>query len=82
MKKSIQSLISKLKENADGTVSGGFMSIRGGMNPSLLLTTNSPCDNSKTCSGTNDGGCSNTGNCSGTTNRNGTCTNSGGTCFA
>lgn len=80
MKKSIQSFLIKLKENNDGTVSGGFGSVRGGFNLNLLRT-NSPCENSGTCSGTNVAGCTNSGQCSGSTNKEVSCHNTG-TCFS
>ncbi|KAA2238625.1 hypothetical protein F0L74_20590 [Chitinophaga agrisoli] len=80
MKNNVNSFMKKLKENPDGTISGGFGAIRGGfsLNP---FTVNEACDNSKTCSGTNTGGCTNCGTCSGTTNSGTQCNNTG-TCFA
>jgi len=62
MKKTIKILaekMEKLQEKKDGTLQGGFASIKGGFNNTLLSTNDSPK------------GCSNTGDCTGTTNTTG-----------
>ena len=75
MKKTIQELIEKLQQNVDGTMNGGFASIRGGTNS---VTT---CNNTGICSGDNTTSCKNSGDCSGGTNsatgEHGTCSNTG-----
>ena len=76
MKKSIQSFMKKLEANGDGTISGGFGSLRGGMSPKQLLSTNNfGCTNAGDCKGTNSGGCTNGGSCSGTNSPSDSCTN-------
>lgn len=74
MKKSIQALLNKMEQNPDGTLKGGFASIKGGV--FYRVQTNGG-DGVSSCSGTNDttGGCINKVSCSTTTNK-GTCTNS------
>ncbi|KAA2238626.1 hypothetical protein F0L74_20595 [Chitinophaga agrisoli] len=71
MRKNIESLMSRLTANKDGTISGGFGSIRGGFNPFA-----SPTDNAECC-GTNSNGCVNSGDCSGSTNKVIKCSNTG-----
>ncbi|KAA2238623.1 hypothetical protein F0L74_20580 [Chitinophaga agrisoli] len=78
-KRNIQSFLNKMKENQDGTISGGFGAIRGGNMSVLDLGKNFTCENG-TCSGTNETGCVNSGTCSGSTN-NTSCTNLS-SCFA
>lgn len=69
MKKTIKILLDKmdkLQEKKDGTLQGGFASIKGGFTYA---------------DSTNEGACSNSGNCTRTTNTGTpTCSNSG-TCF-
>ncbi|KAA2238622.1 hypothetical protein F0L74_20575 [Chitinophaga agrisoli] len=74
MKKDILSFLEKLKENKDGTISGGFGSIRGGFTLSRFGTNNNNCINTGTCSGSNSGGCTN-GTCSGSNSPIEACTN-------
>ncbi len=76
-RKNIQSFIDKMKENQDGTISGGFGSLRGGGFRPLSTNTSCTntgsacsgnntrlCQNELTCSGNNNLDCSNTGTCS------------------
>ena len=80
MKKSIQTLVSKINESENGKLKGGFGSLKGGMQ---LPSTNEKCtngDGGRTCSSTNTVTCENKGDC-GSSSNSGTCTNSG-TCFA
>lgn len=65
MKKKIRILSAKmsiLEEKKDGTLEGGFASIRGGYGS--LLSTNTGCSNTTDCShSTNTMDCTNTGTC-------------------
>ena len=67
MKKSIQTLASKLEVSEDGKMSGGFGNVRGGSMSLERLGSNDKCNNTGTCSNTNDA-CTNGFNCTGTTN--------------
>jgi hypothetical protein len=80
MKKSIESLVAKMAIGKDGSIKGGFAAIRGGA--MLFDATNRgfSCDNTGTCSGTNENVCDNSGNCTNATNQTKNCTNSG-TCL-
>ena len=79
MKRSIQSIISKLGQAEGGKLVGGFGNIKGGVGD--LPSYNDGCSNTGTCTGTNINGCTNSGDCSWGTNKNGSCTNSRD-CFA
>ena len=67
MKKTIKILtekMAKLQEQKDGTLQGGFASIRGGFN--TFDSTNESCSNTVKCTqstNTGDPHCSNTGTC-------------------
>ncbi len=76
MKKDVLSLLDKLRENKDGTISGGFGSIRGGFTLSAFGTNNGQCNNPSFCSGSNSGGCTN-GSCSGSNSPAELCSNTG-----
>ncbi len=88
MKKSIKTLIQKLKENPEGKIEGGFIGIKGGAalkfmdkstnapNP-MICTNTTGCSNSTACEGSNQTeACTNSGDCSDADNTY-TCTNSG-----
>jgi len=65
MKKTIKILIDKmdkLQEKQDGTLQGGFSSIKGGFNASLLKQ-NGNCTNTTSCTQTNVSSCTNSGFC-------------------
>jgi|GEM_PF-2429457 len=79
MKKTLTSLVNKMKVNQDQTISGGFGKIKGGT--ALYVAQNDgECTNSTRCDGTNTHTCTNSGDCHLSTNSNpGGCTNS--SCF-
>lgn len=76
MKRNIQSIMNRLQENVDGTISGGFGSIRGGFSNSGVINN---CTNDDSCTG-NNSQCTNQLKCDNTTNYDG-CSNQK-TCFA
>jgi hypothetical protein len=78
MEKSIQGLVSKLGQNADGKLTGGFANIKGGLalkkrldndgaicsnNTMSCQGNNSNCNNSAICDLGSNTHCSNTGAC-------------------
>jgi hypothetical protein len=69
MKKTIKIQLKKLedlKERKDGTLQGGFASLKGGFQSDLLTTNDHPggCTNTKDCTKTtNAWGCVNSGIC-------------------
>lgn len=67
MKKTITILATKLEvlqEKNDGTLEGGFASIKGGFNTTLGFSNDFICTNSNDCThSTNNSFCSNTGKC-------------------
>lgn len=80
MKKSIQTLASKLEITDTGKIRGGFATIKGGSTSLSRLANNATqCDNKATCGGNNQNICTNGVNCSDSTNA-AECTNST-TCF-
>ncbi len=77
MKKSIQSLLSKVQSDGEGKFVGGFFNIRGGYDSLELVSTNSAdCSNKETCSGTNELVCTNN-KCPKATNNSSGCSNTG-----
>jgi len=81
MKRSIQILVTRINQDANGELTGGFGHIKGGIKQ--LPANNDVCTNGSggtgSCSGTNSLNCTNEGDCSNGTNKT-TCSN-GGTCF-
>jgi|GEM_PF-5284986 len=72
MKKNLETFVKKVKQNHDGSLAGGFGSVKGG-HSSLYYPTNDKCNNTD-CHNTNSG-CTNSWQCSSTSNSAG-CTNS------
>jgi hypothetical protein len=65
MKKTLKELLTKLKQETDGTLTGGFGSIKGGYSVGSVETTNTildNCSNSQVCGGINSS-CTNSGFC-------------------
>lgn len=84
MKKTLKTLLASLQEKNDGTLNGGFASIKGGFSLSAVaLNSLTTCNNSGTCSSTNTFNCVNSGDCRTSTNdasSHGGCSNTGA-CF-
>ena len=64
MKKSIQGLVSKLDQNAEGKLTGGFANIKGGTSLKRKLDNEGVIcqNNSQSCSG-NNSNCNNSADC-------------------
>jgi hypothetical protein len=73
MKRSIKSLVRRLKDGGADNIQKGYSSIRGGLS---MRASNDYCSNEIVCSSTNAIDCVNTGHCEGTTNKSG-CSNPG-----
>lgn len=82
MKRSLRRFVENLRQSNDGTLNGGFGSVRGGFSTQIIAPNGSNCSNSAgTCTGTNELNCSNSGtaDCTGTSNIQ-DCSNTG-ICF-
>jgi hypothetical protein len=74
MKKNLKDFIKKITGDSNGTLQGGFGSIRGGIE-SILSTNVDSCTNKSRCTGTNSNVCVNEFVCEDTTNGSTNCTN-------
>ena len=63
--KILQEKMEKIQEKKDGTLHGGFASMRGGFNTSFFTTNYVNCTNKADCTHTSNVGlgCTNTGTC-------------------
>jgi hypothetical protein len=80
MKKNLRNLVTRLSEDPEGTMQGGFGSIRGGRESVFSTNSAETCTNSR-CTGTNENICTNEVDCTGATNKSTKCSNKS-YCFA
>lgn len=79
MKKTLKSLVQRLREESDGILQGGFGSIKGGFSSNIVLPNSTACTNdySPGCyNSTNENVCVNSVDCSDATNGS-ACNNTG-----